>query len=173
MNYYTITFILTLFLGGGWLWATQVPVEQATYSRTPLPSIGHPAPDFTLTTLDGNSFDLSTHNKPIVLNFWATWCGPCRRELPALQATTERYEGEVLVVGVDQGEDAQIVQSYVDELGLTFVVPMDMDHAVADSYNVRGMPTTFFIDSEGIIQQTWSGEMNQITLAEGIAKILD
>ena len=141
-------------------------------TRIPEPAIGYVAPDFALTTLEGEEFSLrEMRGTPVVLNFWATWCGPCRRELPALQAAAERYDGEVLIVGVDQGEAAATVQSFVDELGLTFPIPMDADMDVAQEYNVKGMPTTFFVDADGVIRHIWTGEMNSVTLAEGIAKI--
>lgn len=77
-----------------------------------------------------------------------------------------------MIVGVDQGETAEIVRKYVNELGLTFPTPLDADNAVAHRYNVKGMPTTFFIDADGVVRHFWMGEMNRITLAEGIAKIL-
>jgi thiol-disulfide isomerase/thioredoxin len=106
-----------------------------------------------------------------VLNFWATWCGPCQRELPALQATATRYEGQVIFAGVDQAEPPETVGPYVERMGLTFHIPLDRDGAVGDRYNVRGLPTTFFIDANGVIRHIWMGEMNSVTLAEGIAKI--
>jgi hypothetical protein len=91
--------------------------------------------------------------------------------MPALQSAAERYAGQVVIGGVDQGEAAAVVQSYVDTLGVTFPIPLDGDSAVAQRYRVRGMPTTFFVDSGGVIRYIWTGEMNSITLAEGIAKI--
>ncbi len=107
----------------------------------------------------------------MVLNFWATWCGPCQRELPALQQAAALYDGEVLIVGVDQGEEAAIVQAYVDKLGLTFPMALDHEMEVGNQFNVGGMPTTFFVDGDGVIRHIWTGEMNSVTLAEGIAKI--
>ena len=73
--------------------------------------------------------------------------------------------------GVDQAEPPSTVQPYVDRLGLTFEIPLDAEQEVAQRYNVLGLPTTFFIDGSGIIRRVWSGEMNSITLAEGIAEI--
>ena len=166
-------FLVILLLGGSWLWLNRVPVAVSATARPPQPAIDYPAPAFTLTTLAGEQFDLSAaQGKPVVLNFWATWCGPCQRELPTLQAAAERYGDQVLIVGVDQGEAPATVQSYVDRLGLTFAIPLDADFAVSELYNVRGLPTTFFIDRQGVIRQMWLGEMNSITLAEGVAGIL-
>ena len=167
-----VIFAATLLLGTVWLWHSRIPLVNAGVELTPEPALGHPAPDFVLATLAGEQFVLhERQGTPVVLNFWATWCGPCRRELPALQAANERYAGEVEIVGVDQGEEAAIVRRYVDELGLTFTVPVDSDLTVGSRYNIRGLPTTFFIDADGIIRRIWTGEMNSITLAEGIAEI--
>ncbi len=173
MNRWHITFFAILILGSGWLWISRVPVDAQQMARIPQPAIGHPAPDFALTTLDGQPIALADlAGKPVVLNFWATWCGPCRRELPSLQAAADRYGDDVLIVGVDQAENPQTVQRYVDELGLSFLIPMDTDSRVGQRYNVGGLPTTYFIDPGGTIRYVWMGEMNSVTLAEGIAKVL-
>jgi peroxiredoxin len=172
MNRWWWLFGVILVAGGGWVWASRPPAEAVARAQAAGPAIGRPAPDFTLTTLDGKSFTLSElRGTPVVLNFWATWCGPCQRELPALQATAQQYDGSVAVVGIDQGEPPETVQSYVDKLGLTFAIPMDSNFEVAHRYNVSGMPTTYFIDAEGVICHVWMGEMNRITLAEGIGQI--
>jgi peroxiredoxin len=88
-----------------------------------------------------------------------------------LQRATEHFGDDVVFVGVDQGEEAEVVQSYVDKLGLTFIVPMDADGQVGSDWNVQGLPTTFFIDRSGVIRSLWMGEMNSVTLAENIANI--
>jgi thiol-disulfide isomerase/thioredoxin len=173
MNRWHGLFMAILFVGGSWIWLNRMPVAALAGARTPQPAIDHPAPDFTLATLDGATFGLhAAQGKPVVLNFWATWCGPCQRELPTLQAAAERYGDRVLIIGVDQGEDPQTVQAYVDQLGLTFPMPLDAEFEVSGLYNVRGLPTTYFIDAQGVIRQMWLGEMNSITLAEGVAEIL-
>jgi peroxiredoxin len=173
MNRWWAVFVVVLVAGGAWLYASQVPADAQPAGRPAEPAAGHPAPDFTLATLDGAEFKLSElRGTPVVLNFWATWCGPCQRELPAMQAAAERYDGLVVIAGVDQGEDADTVQAYVDKLQLTFPIPMDTEQDVGQRYNIKGLPTTFFIDGEGIIRRVWAGEMNSITLAENIAQIL-
>lgn len=172
MNRFHLLFFAILILGSGWIYATRLPPDLQPKITQPEPANGHPAPTFTLTTLDGKTFTLPEKpTTPIVLNFWATWCGPCRAELPALQAASERYGDRVQIVAVDQAEKAQTVQEYVDELGLTFTIPMDAELSISDRYNVVGLPTTFFIDTDGMIQRVWTGEMNTITLAEGIELI--
>lgn len=171
MNRWYALFLVVLIGGSGWLWASRAPLEAQPMPGED-PAIGLTAPDFELTTLDGETLRLSElRGTPVVLNFWATWCGPCRRELPALQTAAERYDGRVVILGVDQGETPDTVQPYVDELGLTFAIPMDEDMQVGARYNVRGLPTTYFVDADGVIRHVWLGEMNSITLAEGIAQV--
>ena len=172
MNRWMIVFVAILVVGGAMAVVQSRSTRCTVAQLAPRTSSWAPSPDFTLATLGGESFALDDlRGIPVVLNFWATWCGPCQRELPALQGAAERYAGEVLIVGVDQGEAAETVQKYVDDLGLTFPVPMDAELEVGNRYNVKGMPTTYFIDGNGIIRHTWTGEMNSVTLAEGIAKI--
>jgi cytochrome c biogenesis protein CcmG, thiol:disulfide interchange protein DsbE len=172
MNRWHILTLLLLLVGVPWIWVNRVPVAAQPDFTTPQPAVNHPAPDFTLTTLDGEQFTLSAQGTPIVLNFWATWCAPCRNEMPALQTASERFQGRVQIIGVDQGESAADVQRFVEEMGVTFPIPMDGDSTVGRLYNIQGMPTTFFIDRNGVIRHLWIGEMNSITLAEGIAEIL-
>lgn len=174
MNRWSFFAFLILICGSAWIWTSRPPAEATSAAATEGLAIGHIAPNFSLTTLSGEPFSLNDlRGKPVVLNFWATWCGPCRRELPALQASAERYGAQITIVGVDQGEAAPTVQGYVDEMGLTFPIPMDAQNEVGATYNVRGLPTTYFIDGEGIIRRVWSGEMNSITLAESIVDLLE
>ncbi len=167
-------FVLLLIFGGAWIWWTQPDTAQgSTLAAEAQPAIGRPAPDFTLTTLDGGEFRLSDQRgKPVVLNFWATWCGPCQRELPAIQRAAEHYDGLVTFAAIDQAEPVDVVRSFVEEAGLTVVVPMDFEQEVGERYDVRGLPTTFFIDETGVIRSIWMGEMNSVILAEHIAGIL-
>jgi peroxiredoxin len=193
MNRWIVTFLAILVFGSAWLWWSRPNGEVASAGPLTLhdldtsllssaddldvdpavgPGVGRMAPDFTLQTLDGGTFRLSEQRgKPLVLNFWATWCGPCRNELPAVQKAAAHFGDDIVFVGVDQGEKADVVQSFVDELGLTFTIPMDSDGAVGYDYNVQGLPTTFFIDRNGVVKSLWMGEMNSVTLAENVAGI--
>ncbi len=173
MNRWHVFLITILLAGSAWIWQSRVPVDYIPASKDPQPAVGHPAPDFTLTTLNGETFTLSDlRGTPVVLNFWATWCGPCRAEMPELENAARRYDPKVRIIGVDQGEAPKVVQEFVDELGVSFTVPMDSDMSVGDTYRIIGLPTTFFIDRDGIIRQIWAGEMNGIILAEAIAGVL-
>ena len=167
--------LVILVAGGAWVWANRVPADALAELRTPAPAVDHPAPDFTAPLLSGESFSLGgAQGTPVILNFWATWCGPCRAEMPVIQAAAKNYGERVHFVAVNQGEESAVIQPFVDEFGLTFPIALDQDQAVgSDLYNVTGLPTTFFIDGDGTVRRVWMGEMNAITLEEGIAEILD
>ena len=173
MNRWTLAFFSILLLGSGWLWWTRLPADASTAVREPQPAVGHPAPDFTLTRFDtGEETRLSDlRGKPVILNFWATWCRPCRAEMPALQATYERYGEDLLVIGVDQGEASGVVGPFLEEFGITFPILLDGDMSVGREYRILGLPTTFFIDSQGIVRGVHAGEINSAILAEGIVDI--
>ena len=172
MSRWYLFFVALLIAGPAWLWSSRLPVEADAEALSSQPAVGRIAPDFKLTTVDGETVQLSAlRGKPVVLNFWATWCGPCQREMPSLQMASQRFEGQVEFLGIDQGEPLEVVSEYLDTYRISFTVPLDTDQAVGDRYQVRGMPTTFFVDADGVIQHLWVGEMNAIILAEGIAKI--
>jgi peroxiredoxin len=152
---------IVLILGLIWFnqdMAAPAGVDGATSTNgaTIAPQVGAIAPDFSLVTLDGNSVRLSDfHGKPVILNFWATWCPPCREEMPALEEIWQQYgAGDVVVLGVDQGESTAIVERFIREkVDTTFPILLDSDHAIGNSYFVRSLPTTFFIDRKGFIQE--------------------
>lgn len=124
------------------------------------PSVGSPAADFQLRQLSGETIRLSDlRGKPVVVNFWATWCPPCREEMPLLEATAQRYGDRLVVVGVDYAEDAQTVQAFVDALGITFPIALDSDGDTAARYYVRSYPATFFIDSGGVLRAQHMGAL--------------
>jgi len=115
--------------------------------------IGYAAPDFTLTTIDNNEFKLSDYRgKNVILNFWATWCGPCRYEVPAFKAFSEKYQEEdVVIIAVNTQDLPYSAASYATANGMHFIIPLDPRGDASALYNIRGMPTTFFINDKGII----------------------
>ena len=122
----------------------------------PAPAIDLPAPDFELQSPDGHSFSLGgLRGRAVLLNFWATWCGPCRMEMPYIQEVFEDADwGEqgLMILAVNVGESPEKIKSFMEEDGLSFTVLMDRDQSVARAYNVRGIPATYFIDKNGIIK---------------------
>jgi thiol-disulfide isomerase/thioredoxin len=117
------------------------------------------APDFLLQTLDGSELRFSDlRGRPVVLNLWATWCSPCRKEMPQLVEAYDRYRGEGLeVVALNVQESASIVQPFVDDFGMDFPVALDKNGRVADDYRLLGLPVTYFIDREGVIRGVFQG----------------
>jgi peroxiredoxin len=138
------------------------------------PVIGAIAPDFTLTNLVGEEVSLSDfRGRPVVVNFWATWCVPCRREMPAFQRAFEAYQADDLVIlALDLEETAAQVEPFVEELGLTFEVLYDSQGEVNDTYQVTGLPRTVFIDRQGVIRHIQVGEVQEVLLEGFLDRIL-
>ncbi len=118
------------------------------------PQVGDVAPDFTLPTLEGNSVRLADYRgKVVFINFWATWCPPCRQEMPSMESLYRRLKGrafEMLAVSIDrEGEDG--LQPFVSQYGLTFPVLLDPHKEVYRLYGVTGVPETFIVDGHGVI----------------------
>jgi len=155
--FYSLGGLALLALLGWIVWLRLSPAPpSAPISSTPAPEVGHPAPDFVLPALDGTEIRLADlRGRPVILNFWATWCPPCRREMPALEIVWQQYSrGDVMVLGVDQGESVGLVSEYVRQhVGVTFPLLLDRRQDVGDLYLVRSLPTTFFIDAAGIIRE--------------------
>lgn len=152
---------LLLALGIAWIAMSRVPAEQALArsQRPPSPQAGFAAPDFSLETLDGQTVTLSElRGQAVLINFWATWCPPCRAEMPAIQQVYERYRSQSFtVLAVDMQETDAQVAAFVDEMGLTFPVLMDRAGNVADRYQVKALPATFFVNRDGVIQNVTLG----------------
>ncbi|HID34542.1 MAG TPA: redoxin domain-containing protein [Anaerolineae bacterium] len=133
-----------------------------------------PAPNFAFRYPDGSSFTLADfQGKPVIVNFWATWCPPCRREMPGLVNAYETYKDDGLVIlEVDVAEPAQAVAQFVQEYNMTMPVILDQRQEVARLYRTDSFPTTFFIDSEGVIQLRWTGYLPEDQLALNLKKIM-
>lgn len=123
---------------------------------------GDLAPDFNLTTLDGKTVKLSDYRgKPVMLNFWATWCPPCRSEMPDMEKFHQDTDIVILAVNLtSQESNLQSVHDFIDELGLTFTIPLDETNEVATNYQIQPIPTTFMIDKTGKIHHKQFGPMN-------------
>jgi thiol-disulfide isomerase/thioredoxin len=139
------------------------------------PQTGQPAPDFYFETPEGQSTSLSQlQGTPVLVNFWATWCGPCRSEMPFLQLTHQNWPADKLVLlAVDVAENSSQVSQFMASAGFSFTVLLDRQAAVAQSYNVTGIPTTIFIDKEGVIQDIHVGAFQSQAEIETILDQLD
>ncbi|MBU9674395.1 TlpA family protein disulfide reductase [Planococcus sp. CP5-4] len=134
-------------------------------------SVGQAAPDFTLTDQNGETVKLSDYQgKKVILNFWATWCPPCRAEMPHMQEFHENNaDGDVEVLAVnltaqDNGDEA--IQSFIDQFGLTFSIPMDETGSTAQTYQIRTVPTTYILNTKGEIAQKIVGPMDEQIMKE-------
>jgi thiol-disulfide isomerase/thioredoxin len=136
-----------------------LPPERNPTDRDPSPEKERAAPDFLLETLDGGTLRLSDlQGKAVLVNFWATWCQPCRSELPHLVAAYNRYRQEGLeIVAVNLQEDEDTIAGFVEEFGMQFPVVIDRSGDVADKFRVIGIPTSFFIDRSGVVRTIYTG----------------
>lgn len=170
---FSILFVVVLIAGLGWIWFSGAESASTTSGRIPSPREGFLAPDFTLTTLDGEQLTLSElRGDPVVLNLWATWCPPCRAEMPALQEVYEQNRArglKVIAVNMTFQDSASEAEAFVRQYALTFPVLLDTTGAVGNSYQMRALPSTFFIDQEGVIQQVIiGGPMAEATLQAAV-----
>ncbi|GMR10700.1 MAG: hypothetical protein BMS9Abin28_1522 [Anaerolineae bacterium] len=140
--------------------------------------VGGIAPDFSLPDLNGERHSLGQHRgEAVILNFWATWCPPCRFEMPVLQQAFERYSDQgfvVLAVNLTESDDRDLVAPYRDELGLTFPILLDEESLVSgDLYRVLGIPTSVFIDRRGIVREIYIGAIPLSELDSKVRSIMD
>ncbi|RDW17745.1 TlpA family protein disulfide reductase [Oceanobacillus chungangensis] len=115
---------------------------------------GELAPDIELEAADGTQFKLSElRGKKVLLNFWATWCPPCKEEMPAMQQFYDAHKDEMEVIAVNFKEKDQKVRDFINDSVYTYTIPIDEDGVVSNEYGVYTVPTTYFIGTDGIIQQ--------------------
>jgi cytochrome c biogenesis protein CcmG, thiol:disulfide interchange protein DsbE len=163
--------LLVLVLGG------LGSVASAADSREPAPEIGRLAPDFTLPDLAGQRFRLRDlqGKRGVLLNFWATWCIPCREELPTLEKLARARAATLQVVGVNlDATGPGKVRTFARELGISFPVLLDPELAVGRLYRVRALPVTFIVDRTGVIRhreigyRDWTGEEAQAIVDDAL-----
>ncbi len=147
-----------------------------TQAPTPDASINY-APDFTFMDKDGNAVKLSDfRGKPVVLNFWATWCPPCKQELPDFDRAAETYKDDVVFLMVNltdgQRDTVDIVKAFVADNGYTFPVYFDTTYSAANSYMVSSIPTTYFINAKGEAVNYKIGMLTAPELESGIKDLL-
>ncbi len=176
MLYTNILLAVVLILAGvGVLfWMGQ---QSATgQANTPATGIlpGQPAPNFTLTTLQGEPVKLSDYaGKVVMVNMWATWCPPCKAELPTIDAYYQEHSNDGFVVLAVNSQEAQsTVNTYISSTGFTFPVLLDSRGDVMDLYNVRALPTSFIIDRDGTVRHIHTGEVSRQQLAQYVEPLL-
>ncbi len=161
-----------------WIYVSRVPALSPGDSAPPSPQIGFSAPDFTLDRMDGEPIRLSElRGQPVLINLWASWCPPCRAEMPALDAVYRKYRAAGLVVlGVNstfQDTEAD-ARSFVKNLGLTFPILFDRDGAISQRYKLQGLPTSYFVGRDGVIRDiVIGGPMNETLIASKVEALLN
>lgn len=169
--------ILTAVTVGLGAWRVRAGRQQVAEQSAPSMT-GQPralAADFTLSTPDGEEIRFADlRGKVVLLNFWATWCPPCKAEMPDLQSLYEEY-GEAqgfVVLGVDLQEDDATVGAFVEQYGLTFPVVLDLTGTVTqDLYHVRPLPTSMIVDREGFVRDVWNGQIVRAAMLARLQRV--
>jgi peroxiredoxin len=164
---------LATIVFGLWLW--QSDRRKVASESRPAAAAIKPAPDFALQTLDGSQIRLSDlRGKTVLLNFWATWCPPCKAEMPDLNALHREY-GEArafTVLGIDDEEGQADVAAFAKQNAIAFPLALDSDGVVtSDRYNVRGLPTSLIIDRDGNIRDMWTGRISKEAMLTRLQRV--
>ncbi len=175
-------FAAVLILGSLFIVATRVRPEQTTAAPAtatdvvtmPAPLADHSAPDFTLTSLDGTNIALSDlKGQVLLINVWATWCPPCRVEMPTIQAAYEQYHDQgFTVLAVNLQEDPGAVAAFMRESKLTFPALLDRDGQVSRTYQALSLPSSFFVDRRGVMRAVYRGPMPRSIIAGTVEQLL-
>jgi peroxiredoxin len=148
------------------------PSNTELASRNAAPAKGLPIADFELMTLTGDMVKLSQfRGQPVVINFWGTWCPPCKNEMPLLQSTYEAHQPELVILAVNVNDAVGSVERFVEEMSLTFPILLDETGSVRMQFQVRGYPTTYFVDGDGVLREQFIGELNQEQIDVYLARI--
>ncbi len=170
---------LVIVAGGAWILVSRglrpdaVPGSQSA-ALDAAPVAGHPAPDFALQTLAGDTLRLSDFKgQPVLINFWATWCPPCRAEFPDFQRAYIDNIDNLVIIGINNTPTDQPdrVADFVAEMGVTFPIVLDESGDVAETYNVLGLPTSIFIDRDGIVNELFTGPINQAYIEAKLSEL--
>ena len=174
----TPVLVMTFVLAVAWIALTRVPPSAAPASAAPpSPRQGFAAPDFTLEALDGSQLTLSElRGHPVMLNLWASWCLPCRVEMPAIERVYRRHREDGLVVvglNVTAQDSEAAARAFVQEFELSFPIVLDRDGAASARYELMGLPSTYFIDREGVIREVIiGGPMSEAVMLSHVQDLL-
>lgn len=153
--------ITILIIGAGWIWITRAEPGSSDEMESSIPYVGFEAPDFSLQTINGELVTLSElRGQPVLLNFWASWCPPCRAEMPEIEDVYNDFRDQgfvVLAVNATNQDNPSLAIAFTEEHNLTFPILLDADGSVSQRYRVHSLPTSFFIDRFGNIQEVIIG----------------
>jgi len=170
-------YTIILIAGLVWIFLSADKTNSATAGRIPAPQKGFLAPEFNLGTSDGQSVKLMDYRgKAVLINLWATWCPPCRAEMPTIEKIYQEYQSQGLVVlGVNstfQDEPPQIVP-FINQYNITFPILLDVNGEVSTLYELRGLPTSFFIGRDGVIKEVVvGGPMSEALIRTNVDEII-
>jgi thiol-disulfide isomerase/thioredoxin len=166
---------IVFLLSSVWIWLSRLPEGLAGSNRA-APQIGFQAPDFVLSELGGEAIRLEElRGQPVILNFWASWCAPCRAEMPALEKIAQEYASKGLVMLlVNQGESEASITPFLEGVGISAPVLLDRDLTATSLYRVNALPPTFFIDKDGRIQDyIIGGPMTEAYLSSRVLSLIE
>ena len=167
-----IIFILAVFITAGVTFFSLGLLEKSTpTSRSGQELVTKKAPSFTGVDLYGNSVSLDdyTENKLVILNFWASWCPPCREETPGMERIWKKHQNnDVVLIGINIQDALEDAKSYVDEFEITFPIIRDIDGAISIDYGVTGLPVSFLLNSDGMIIDRKVGAISEVQLENWI-----
>ena len=148
--------------------------EYKTNNQTAIGSkLGLYAPNFESEYLNGTKVSLyELRGKSVILNFWATWCPPCVREMPRLDEFYQKHKNEIILIGVNLGEKNKTIERFLQRVNVTFPIVKDKNKSIEKSYNILIRPSTFFIDKNGVIVDKRLGEISKEELDERSEKLL-
>ncbi len=172
-----ILYLLILIAGAAWTALSIDSTGASTSGNIPAPQAGFAAPDFTLKTPTGETYTLSElRGQAVLVNLWATWCPPCRAEMPAIEKMYQEYKDQgfiVLAVDMTYQDDPFAVAPFIQEYNLTFPILLEETGDVAAAYQLRSLPSSYFINREGIITEVViGGPMSEALLRTRIEEIL-
>jgi thiol-disulfide isomerase/thioredoxin len=175
-KHWTLTSIGILFIAALWIGWSAVPPGTTTNGKIPAPMAGFLAPDFELITLNGDTVTLSElQGKVVLVNFWASWCPPCRSEMPAMERIYTEYGPDdfvILAVNNTRQDNPSDAERFVSEKELTFPILFDTDGWVSSKYQVHSLPTSFFVDRKGTVSEIVIGGMSEALLRTRVEELI-
>lgn len=171
LNVSLLTLAIVGFLG---LMAFGLLSNKPVTGQSGFTRIDKPAPEFTLPLFNGGEFTLSDYlGSPVVINFWASWCPPCREEAPLLESAWRTYKNrDVMFVGVDIRDDMRDALAYIREFDITYPNGLDNGGRTTIDYGVVGIPVTFFVNREGTVVRRWVGAINRNQLVTWVEEVI-
>ena len=178
LRHWGIFSAIILLVAAGWIFITARNNDPDIILRNAFPKEGFLAPDFELQTLEGQQIRLSQlRGNPIIVNFWASWCQPCRIEMPAIQKAMDAHNDDgliILAVNMTNQDDINQVRDFIQELDLQFNVLLDPKGEAGSAFRIAALPTTFFIRPDGIIEEVViGGPMAEALLLSRVENLLD